>query len=71
MISRDSARSSRWLAQPEEGRRQMMARYRADLEAEVIDGDISSIPMEFAIERTSSGAEDGTVTVLEPFKTGN
>jgi hypothetical protein len=71
MISRDSARSSRWLAQPEEGRRQMLARYRADLEAEVIDGDISSIPKEFTIERTSYGAEEGTVTVLEKFQIGN
>jgi hypothetical protein len=71
MISRDSARSSRWLAQSEEGRRQMLARYRADLEAEVIDGDIASIPMEFTIERTSYNAEEGTVIVLEKFKTGN
>jgi hypothetical protein len=71
MIARDGARSARWLAQSEEGRRQMLARYRADLEAEVIDGDISSIPMEFTIERTTYGAEEGTVTVLEKFKIGN
>jgi hypothetical protein len=71
MISRDGARNNRWLAESEEGRRYMLARYRADLEAEVIDGDIAAIPMEFTIERTSYSSEEGTVTVLEKFKTGD
>jgi hypothetical protein len=71
MIVRDAPRQRQWLAESEEGRRRMLARYRAELEAEVTDGDIATIPMEFQIERTTYSAEEGTVSVLEKFKTGN
>jgi hypothetical protein len=49
----------------------MEARYRTELETAVVDGDIATIPMEFQIERTTYGASEGTVSVLEKFKTGN
>jgi hypothetical protein len=49
----------------------MVERYRSGLQAEVVDGDIATIPMEFQIERTTYGASEGTVSVLEKFKTGN
>jgi hypothetical protein len=71
MISRDSVRRRQWLAESEEGRQRMLARYRTELENGVIDGDIVTIPAEFQIERTTYGAEEGTVTVLEKFKIGN
>ncbi|AEF84485.1 conserved hypothetical protein [Treponema primitia ZAS-2] len=71
MIIRDSVRQRQWLAESEEGRRRMLARYRKDLEAEITDGDIATIPMEFQIERTQYSTEEGTVSVLEKFKTGN
>jgi hypothetical protein len=71
MISRDPVRHRQWLAESEEGRRRMLARYRSELEEEVTDGDIATIPMEFQIERTAYNAEEGTVVVLEKFKTGN
>jgi hypothetical protein len=71
MIIRDATRQRQWLAESEEGRRRMMARYRTELEAAVTDGDIATIPMEFQIERTQYSAEEGTVSVLEKFKTGN
>jgi hypothetical protein len=71
MITRDAQRRRRWVAESEEGRRRMEARYRAELETAVVDGDIATIPMEFQIERTSYGASEGTVSVLEKFKTGN
>jgi hypothetical protein len=71
MISRDPVRQRQWLAESEEGRRRMLARYRSELTEEVSDGDIAAIPMEFQIERTTYGTEEGTVVVLEKFKTGS
>jgi hypothetical protein len=70
MISRDSYRRRQWLAESEEGRQRMMARYRTELQSETTDGDIATIPREFLIERTIYGAEEGTVTVLEYFRVG-
>ena len=71
MLARDGARKRAWLAESEEGRKRMLDRYRADLRNSLIDGDISTIPTEFAIERTSYGSELGTVIVLEKFRFGN
>jgi hypothetical protein len=71
MIIRDAVRQRLWLAESEEGRRRMVARYRTELQSAVTDGDIATIPMEFQIERTQYSAEEGTVSVLEKFKTGN
>ncbi|GHV78921.1 hypothetical protein AGMMS49944_07120 [Spirochaetia bacterium] len=71
MIVRDAPRQRQWLAESEEGRRRMLARYRSELETAVTDGDIATIPMEFTIERTTYTAEEGTVSVLEKFKVGN
>jgi hypothetical protein len=71
MIMNDAGRKRIWLAESEEGRQRMLARYRLDLQNANIDGEFSTIPLEFDIERTSYGGEEGTVTVLEKFKTGN
>jgi hypothetical protein len=71
MLVRDSARGRMWRAESEEGRRRMLAKYREDLSGRVIDGGISAIPYEFAIERTTYNETEGTVTVLEKFKTGD
>lgn len=71
MIARDGTRQRRWRAESEEGRRRMTADYRRDLQKAAIDGDVSAIPSSFEIERTNYGAEEGTVVVLEKFKTGD
>jgi hypothetical protein len=71
IVSRDPARKRRWIAESEEGRRRMLSRYREELRQEAVDGDITLIPFEYEIERTSYNALEGTVTVLEKFKTGN
>ena len=71
MLSRDSYRRRQWLAESEEGRQGMINRYRTELQSAVIDGDISTIPMDFIIERTVYNNDEGTVTVLEFFKTGS
>jgi hypothetical protein len=71
MIVRNAQRQRQWAAESEEGRRRMLARYRSELEAEVTDGDIATIPMEFQIERTTYGASEGSVSVLEKFRTGS
>ncbi|MDR2617457.1 MAG: hypothetical protein LBC62_01185 [Treponema sp.] len=70
MISRDSYRRRQWLAESEEGRQRMIARYRNELQSAVVDSDIASIPREFTIERTQYNAEEGSVTALEYFKVG-
>ncbi len=71
MLTRNSARKRSWLAESEEGRRRMLDRYRADLRSSVVDGDIATIPIEFIVERTNYGAEEGTVSVIEKFRYGN
>jgi hypothetical protein len=71
IISRDPVRKRRWNAESEEGRRRMTARYREELQQELIDGDITLIPFEYEIERTNYNAFEGTVTVLEKFRTGS
>jgi hypothetical protein len=70
MITRDGVRQRQWLTESEEGRRQMIARYREDLQRLVVDGDIASIPTEFQVERTNYNEMEGTVVVLEKFKIG-
>jgi hypothetical protein len=70
MISRDPARRRQWIAEGEEGRRRMLERYREEMRQNVIDGDITAIPVEFEIQRTDYNAAEGTVVVLEKFKTG-
>ena len=71
MVQRDAARERTWRAESEEGRRRMLASYRESLSKQTIDGDISAIPFEFRIERTTYNADEGTVSVLEKFKTGD
>ena len=71
MLNRDSYRRRQWMAESEEGRQRMIDRYRAELQSAVIDGDISTIPINFTIERTMYNADEGTVTVLEYFRTGS
>jgi hypothetical protein len=71
MLLRDAARERRWRVESEEGRRRMLERFRNDLQSAVIDGDISSIPSRFDIERTTYSAGEGTVIVLERFKQGD
>ena len=70
MLSRDAYRKRQWNAESEEGRRRMLARYREDLQSETIDNDISLIPMDFMIERTTYDSKTATVTVLEFFRVG-
>ena len=70
MLSRDSYRRRQFNAESEEGRQRMIARYRQELQASVVDGDIATIPANFSIERTDYGTQSGSVTVLEYFKTG-
>jgi hypothetical protein len=71
MLSRDPMRRRSWLAAGENGRRQMIADYRQELRNSVVDGDISTIPSDFIIERTTYNNTEGTVTVLEKFRIGN
>jgi hypothetical protein len=71
IISRDPVRKRRWTAESEEGRQRMLSRYREELRQESVDGDITLIPFEYEIERTNYNALEGTVTVLEKFRTGN
>jgi hypothetical protein len=70
MLTRNAQRNRQWLAESEEGRRQMIERYCRELRSETEDGDIATIPRNFTIERTQYGAEEGTVTALEYFRVG-
>jgi hypothetical protein len=71
MVSRDSSRQRQWRAESEEGRTRMVTRYKSDLMASVVDGDISMIPSDFTIERTAYNADNAEVTVIELFRQNN
>jgi hypothetical protein len=71
MLTRDAARGRAYAAESEEGRQRLVERYRSDLRSAFVDNDIATIPIEFAVERTSYSAEDGNVVVLEKFRYGN
>ena len=71
MLSRDSARKRQWMAETEEGRQRMAARYRRELQSAVVDGDIATIPKNFIIQHTEYNTDEGTVVVLEYFQVGN
>ena len=68
MYMRDAVRRRLWLAESEEGRSRLLARYKTELQAAVVDGDIATIPLRYNIERTEYGTEEGTVTVMEFFR---
>jgi hypothetical protein len=70
MLSRNSVRQRQWLTESEEGRQRMLARYRLDIQNSNVEDDISNIPSDFQIERTTYSEMEGTVTVLERFRFG-
>ena len=70
MLSRDAFRRRQYMAESEEGRQRMLDRYRLDLQSEVVDGDISTIPLDFSIERTQYNLDEGTVTAIQLFRVG-
>ncbi|MDR0562936.1 MAG: hypothetical protein LBG73_09655 [Spirochaetaceae bacterium] len=70
MLARDSVRQRQWLAESEEGRLRMVARYRLEIQNAAVQDDIANLPTEFQIERTTYNEIDGTVTVQEKFRIG-
>ena len=70
MLSRDAYRRRQFIAESEEGRRRMIARYMQDLQNAVTDWDISLIPTDFTVERTVYSAQTGTVTTMQLYRVG-
>lgn len=68
MIARDPTRGRRFRAESENGRFTMIENYKSELTQEKADKEISTIPVDFKIERTSYTETEGTVTVLEWFE---
>ncbi|MCL2374272.1 MAG: hypothetical protein FWC65_03410 [Treponema sp.] len=71
MITRDGYRRRQWIAESEEGRRRMLARYRQDLQNAAVDEAISLIPLHYVIERTTHAGGEGTVSTIQYFREGN
>ncbi len=71
MLSRDPSRSRRFKAESEAGRALIRENYKSELSQTKIDTEISTIPVEFRIERTSYTEMEGTVTVIEWFNYKN
>jgi hypothetical protein len=51
----------------DDGRRRMVATYKADLMSNIVDSDIVTVPSSFNIIETKYGSSYGTVIVLEKF----
>jgi hypothetical protein len=71
MISRDPVRRRQWNAESEEGRRQMIARYRHDLQNSNVDWDLSLVPIYFRIEHTQYNAHEGIVVAVQYYRDMN
>jgi len=71
MLAQDSALQRKWLNESEEGRRWMIEQYRNELRNTVTDGTISVIPSSFEIERTQYNSFEGSVSVLQKFRSVN
>lgn len=72
MLARDPAKDRRYRAESEQGRYRMLEDYRSELMNETSnDREISTIPVEFQIERTEYAGNKGTVEVIEWFKYSN
>jgi len=71
MLTKDPFQKRRFLAENEEGRRRMVAEYRQSLQSSVVDGDISVIPTRFEILRTVYNNDEGTVSVMERFRSAD
>lgn len=71
MLSKDPSRGRRFKAESESGRFTMQENYKSELIQAKIDKEISTIPVEYKIERTSYTEVEGTVSVLEWFKYPN
>lgn len=67
MIVRDPTRSKRFRSESENGRLLMIENYKSELRQEKTDKDISTVPVEFKIEKTTYTDSEGIVTVLEWF----
>ncbi len=67
MIQKDPARNRRYRSESESGRFAMIEKYKTDLTQATVDRDISTIPVQFSIERTSYTESEGTVTVISWF----
>ena len=71
MLLRDAVRQRSYLAESEEGRRRMIDVFREELRNDRTDDSIAVIPTEFEIERTQYTNSQGTVTVLQRFRSNN
>ncbi len=67
MIAGDPAKRSRFNAASESVRLDMIENYRQELMQSRAENEISLIPGEFQIERTSYSGNEGTVTAIEWF----
>jgi hypothetical protein len=67
MIQREPARKRRFNASSENARYQMIEDYKAELAQAKVDSDISTIPVDFEIEKTTYAKSEGTVSVIEWF----
>ena len=57
----------RFQAESESGRREMIENYKTELMQSRAENEISLVPADFQIERTSYTESEGTVTVIEWF----
>jgi len=71
LMAKNAELQRKWLVESEEGRRRMVEQYRQELRNTVADGTISVIPSSFEIERTQYNNFEGSVSVLQKFRSVN
>jgi hypothetical protein len=70
MILRDSRRRRQWQAESEEGRIRMVSEYKMNLQKTTVDGDFSTIPIQYSIVNTRYGQIEGEVKAIASYRDG-
>jgi hypothetical protein len=68
LLTRSESRKRAFDRESDEGRRRLVERYKADLQANVVDVDIVTVPSSFEILETRYAGDRGRVRVLEKFQ---
>ncbi len=68
LLGRDPDKKRVYDKESDDGRRRMLERYREEMEKEIVDNDIVTIPYWFDILETRYSASSGMVRVLEKFQ---
>jgi hypothetical protein len=67
LLTRNEGKKRAYDRESDDGRRKMLEKYKADLQSNIVDQDIVTVPSSFEILETKYASSTGVVRVLEKF----